>query len=373
MTTAISSSAAAVVGLLGVGLVGRKVLENLLELEITWPAIREHKSDHHYTLKLIRLLCMANSRKMIYLDDLEFQTENLEDSKRLKLGKMRSILHSISMPNDSCDDHYSWARHALIGHIIDQLNILSESKCADQFENHELKLRTSGFCLKVHYRVFMCSDIVSTMLTELKCCGKSHPVVIDCTASQQVANKYAQILANDVCLVCANKKGVAGPSKLWADSQLTEALGSLFRVAYPEGNAKTLNKYRMMLYESSVGAGLPILRTLKDLVMSGERIVLVEGVLSGTLSFLFNSFCEVGEENLEFSKVLSKAIELGFCEPDPREDLSGMDVARKLLICARVSTMLADAKQNSKIWELVDVVVHNLVPEQLRQEKGEFF
>ncbi len=85
------------------------------------------------------------------------------------------------------------------------------------------------------------------------------------------------------------------------------------------------------LYSTNVGAGLPIISTITDLISSGEKIIKIEGVLSGTLSYLFNSF--IGDIN--FSDLVMTAKENGYTEPDPRDDLNGLDVARKLLILIR--------------------------------------
>ncbi len=86
-----------------------------------------------------------------------------------------------------------------------------------------------------------------------------------------------------------------------------------------------------LLYETTAGAALPVIGTLKDLILSGDRILKIEAILSGTLSYLFNRF----SSDISFSKIVREAKELGYTEPDPREDLNGLDVARKLLILAR--------------------------------------
>jgi aspartokinase/homoserine dehydrogenase 1 len=109
------------------------------------------------------------------------------------------------------------------------------------------------------------------------------------------------------------------------------------------------------LYETNVGAGLPLVDTIKLLHHSGENITRINGVFSGSLSYLFNNF---SEQDKKFSDILQEAVDKGFTEPDPREDLSGNDVARKLLILARELDL-----EN----ELGDVCIQNLIPESLRE------
>ena len=114
------------------------------------------------------------------------------------------------------------------------------------------------------------------------------------------------------------------------------------------------------LYETTVGAALPIVQTLRDLVQTGDEIVEIEGILSGTLSYLFNIF----DGTRSFSSLVARAKELGYTEPDPRDDLSGMDVARKIVILAREIGMTL---------ELPDVEVRSLVPEALQSGTPEDF
>jgi aspartokinase/homoserine dehydrogenase 1 len=118
---------------------------------------------------------------------------------------------------------------------------------------------------------------------------------------------------------------------------------------------KTLLERRQkhFLYETNVGAGLPVMSTLRDLIASGDEIVKIEGILSGTLSYLFNTY----DARQPFSRLVAEARTLGFTEPDPREDLSGHDVARKLLILAREIGLAMDIQQ---------VRVHSLVPTALK-------
>ncbi|MBM3162886.1 MAG: bifunctional aspartate kinase/homoserine dehydrogenase I [Chlorobi bacterium] len=163
-------------------------------------------------------------------------------------------------------------------------------------------------------------------------------IVVDCTASRQVAEKYPELLQADISIVTANKLGMAGPWDLYR--RIMDAQRS--------SNAK-------FLYETNVGAGLPIISTLNDLKNSGDKIVCIEGVLSGTLSFIFNELRKGGR----FSEIVRKAKEAGYTEPDPRDDLSGADFARKLLILGR---------ELGYRLEYADVECQSLVPDSCRGE-----
>jgi aspartokinase/homoserine dehydrogenase 1 len=141
-----------------------------------------------------------------------------------------------------------------------------------------------------------------------------HAVIVDCTASDDVAARYETWLRRGIHVVTPNKRAGAGPL---ARYRAIRALG------------RTLSRH--FLYEATVGAGLPVITTLRDLIQTGDRIEKIEGVLSGTLSYVFNTL----GSGQTFAEVVARAKELGYTEPDPREDLSGMDVARKLVILAR--------------------------------------
>jgi aspartokinase/homoserine dehydrogenase 1 len=123
---------------------------------------------------------------------------------------------------------------------------------------------------------------------------------------------------------------------------------------YKEVRAKLKEFKKQYLYETNVGAGLPLIDTIRLLHESGENITKIRGVFSGSLSYLFNNF---STKNVPFSSILQEAIDKGFTEPDPREDLGGNDVARKLLILARELDL-----EN----ELPEVKIKNLIPGKLR-------
>lgn len=141
-------------------------------------------------------------------------------------------------------------------------------------------------------------------------------VFVDCTANAKVADHYLFVLENYISVVAANK--VAASSEY-----------NRYR-ALKEMAAKHGVKF---LFETNVGAGLPLISTINDLMRSGDRIVRIEAVLSGTLNYIFNTL----SKDIPFSKAIKMAKEMGYAEPDPRIDLSGIDVIRKLVILARES------------------------------------
>lgn len=141
-------------------------------------------------------------------------------------------------------------------------------------------------------------------------------VFVDCTSSETVAGLYHRILSGNIHIVAANKTA--------ASSEFDNYL--LLKRTAKEKGVK-------FLFETNVGAGLPIINTLNDLVNSGDKVIRIEAVMSGTLNYIFN----ILSEEVPLSQAIRMAREAGFTEPDPRVDLSGADVVRKLLILARES------------------------------------
>lgn len=164
--------------------------------------------------------------------------------------------------------------------------------------------------------------------------GSPCPVIlVDNTASQVLAEAYPRFIEAGINIVTPNKKAFSSSLSLYQE------------ILKASTSSTTAGMY---LHEATVGAGLPVLSTLADLRETGDEIYKIEGVFSGTMSYLFNSFAPTalapGSSPRAFSDCVKEARALGYTEPDPRDDLNGMDVARKLTILARLSGLdVADA------------------------------
>jgi bifunctional aspartokinase / homoserine dehydrogenase 1 len=157
---------------------------------------------------------------------------------------------------------------------------------------------------------------LSEFITDIQTLNLANSIFVDCSADKDIVQYYYPLLDSNISIVTPNKV---------ANSGTYEEYIALRNIA-KKRNVK-------FLYETNVGAGLPLINTLQGLINSGDRIHKIEAVLSGTLSFIFNTF----SAGLKFVDVVKEAKEKGFTEPDPRDDLSGTDVARKILILARES------------------------------------
>ncbi len=154
-------------------------------------------------------------------------------------------------------------------------------------------------------------EAITSEITEL---NFFNSVFVDCTASETIAATYNKLLNHNISIVTANKIAASGSYSNYAELKAT-----------------AMHRGVKFLFETNVGAGLPIINTINDLIKSGDKILRIEAVLSGTLNYLFNTL----SPECKFSATVQKAVEEGYAEPDPRIDLSGRDVARKLVILAR--------------------------------------
>jgi homoserine dehydrogenase len=174
-------------------------------------------------------------------------------------------------------------------------------------------------------------------------------VLVDNTSSADWAAQYPALVRAGISIVTPNKKAFSSELELWDGIWAAASNG--------------VGSGGFVFHESTVGAGLPVLSTLRELVETGDRVTRVEGVFSGTMSYLFNTWNPTdGEAGTPFSKVVRTARDLGYTEPDPRDDLNGLDVARKLTILARIAGL--------KVASPTSFPVQSLVPKELENVKS---
>ena len=273
------------------------------------------------------------------------------------LQKALNALHEAFFLSDTKVLHVFLIGTGLIGKALLGMIATRHAKLQNQSEleiqvhglanSRFMAFHEDGFDLQESYKLSETDQKMDLELFIQQMCEMnfSNSVLVDCTASQEVANSYSQILQEKVAIVTPNKK---------ANSGSLEEYRSLRRLAKKRGVK--------FLYETNVAAGLPVISTLQDLMLSGDQVIRIEAVLSGSMNYIFSEL----ENGMPFSEVVKEAKEKGYTEPDPRDDLSGMDVARKILILGR------EAEQN---LEFDAIEIQSMVPEDCVEANSvaEFF
>ncbi|KAL7664377.1 Homoserine dehydrogenase [[Candida] zeylanoides] len=160
-------------------------------------------------------------------------------------------------------------------------------------------------------------------------------ILVDNTSSEAVAAAYPQFVRAGISIATPNKKAFSSSLSAWREIFDAAASGGL------------------VYHEATVGAGLPIIGPLRDLVATGDTVGKIEGILSGTLSYIFNEFSTADATAVAFSDVVKVAKELGYTEPDPRDDLNGLDVARKVTILARIAGLAVESPTSFAVESLI--------------------
>ena len=292
----------------------RAIAQGASELNISWVI---NSSDLRKTLNVVHEGFFLSTYKELniflmgtgtvggnFLQQLQQQQEKLMLEKRLKI-KLVGIANSKKM-------HFNF-------------NGIEVAECRQLLNVSDLASSPQKF--------------VTTMIGM----NRFNSVFVDCTANEDVAAQYLKVLDANISVVAANKS----------------AASSSFST-YKSLKEKAVAKGVKFNFETNVGAGLPIISTIKDLVNSGDRILKIEAVLSGTLNFIFNTI----SKEIPLSRAIRMAMDAGYAEPDPRIDLSGKDVMRKLLILAREAGYQLEAEQ---------IQIEKFIPETLFSGNMEHF
>lgn len=213
----------------------------------------------------------------------------------------KELLHQINMANERLKAHH---------HVYLQIAGISNSRKMLFNADDGISISNWQSLLAEYGEEANLATFIETMASH----NLPNAVFVDNTANANVAAIYDQVFDQQVSVVTCNK--IACSSSL---------------ASYKNLKQQSARKGLSFLYETNVGAGLPVIQTLQDLVMSGDEVLHVEAVLSGTISYIFNNY----KGNTSFSSIVKQAQELGYTEPDPRDDLNGKDFARKALILSR--------------------------------------
>ncbi|MBK8723989.1 MAG: bifunctional aspartate kinase/homoserine dehydrogenase I [Saprospiraceae bacterium] len=258
--------------------------------------------------------------------------------------KALNAIHESFFLSDTKSIHVYIVGTGLIGNtlltqLLKQRNYLKEKLALNIKIIGLANSRKMGFDLEgidlENWQSFIDSSPVQNLnsfVQTMKSHNLPNTIFIDNTANSEVAAYYEEILNSSISISTPNKIALSSEYKNYQQ---------LKKVANKRGV--------QFLYETTVGAGLPVISTLKDLIISGDKILKIEGVLSGSLSYIFNNF----NENASFYDILIDAKKLGLTEPDPRLDLNGTDVQRKLVILAREAGLQINMN---------DIEVHSFLP-----------
>lgn len=284
----------------------RAIAQGASELNISWVVRTEdlrknlnvvHEAFFLSSHKELNLFLMGiGTVGSIFLDQLKNQQEKLYKEQRLKL-KLVGVANSKKM-------------------LFNREGVDLEN----YYELLQQSSQKSGF------------DEFTDQMADM---NMYNSVFVDCTANEDLAGYYHKILENRISVVAANK--IAASSEFANYKKLKES---------------AVQKGIKFFFETNVGAGLPVISTIKDLINSGDKITKIQAVLSGTLNFIFNTL----SNDVPLSKAIEMARDAGFSEPDPRVDLSGKDVVRKLLILSREAGYALEEE---------DVRVEKFIPESL--------
>lgn len=174
--------------------------------------------------------------------------------------------------------------------------------------------------------------------------GEKPTILVDNTSNETLANYYPTFVKNGISIATPNKKAFSSDKSIW---------DQIF--------ANSANGGGLVYHEATVGAGLPIIEPLNDLVLTGDKVDKIEGIFSGTLSYIFNEFSTTDASNkTKFSDVVKVAKELGYTEPDPRDDLNGLDVARKVTILARISGLNVESPTSFPVESLIPKALESI-------------
>ena len=262
------------------------------------------------------------------------------------LRKTMNVLHdSFFLSENKVLNLFICGTGTVGGHLIDQIH----SQYEKLIETQHLKLNIVGVA-NSHNAIFNRNGLdlntyredlknsepsnVQNLLAEVIKMNIFNSVFVDCTASKEVAGIYQSLLEHNISVVAANK--IAASSEYEKYLKLKET---------------ALERGVKFLFETNVGAGLPIIGTINDLLNSGDKILKIEAVVSGTLNFIFNEIAA----DVPFSETIRRAKEQGYSEPDPRVDLSGKDVIRKLVILTREAGFKVEQE---------DVEKHLFIPDE---------